>query len=382
MLVRCGCCQSQDDKAIIYSKKDCPAVNNVVYDTREEAVNCAVGDIELKHCGKCGFVFNSSYRSELVNYNDNYRNARSISPAYSRHLDDIVDISSRGIGGEKKILEIGCGDGEFLKRLCSKTSARGVGYDRAYHGAGRYDEKTSFVKEYFDPKLCAQKFDIVILRHVLEHIAEPYSFLKTICDAGILQSGGDIWIEVPDLEWILEKQAFYDVTYEHCNYFSKQSLGTLLPSLGFDVVGMKNVFGGQYILLEAIYSPEVIGKEKTTRSILSASSITNKLYETKNKYSELVEDSENICVWGASGKGVIFLSELSGELLGKVKYVIDIDTEKQGRFLPLCGKRISGPAVLKNESGGVSVLVMNGVYEREIADMLDELEIDAQMYVL
>ena len=135
-------------------------------------------------------------------------------------------------------------------------------------------------------------------------------------------------------------------------------------------------------MLQAVYRPEDIEKKKTTRSILSGSNMTNKLYETKNKYTELVEDSENICVWGASGKGVIFLCELSAEVLNKVRYVIDIDTEKQGRFLPVCGKKVSEPAVLKNEGGGVSVLVMNGVYEREIADMLDEFEMDAQMYVL
>ena len=40
-----------------------------------------------------------------------------------------------------------------------------------------------------------------------------------------------ILIEVPDLNWIVKKQAFWDITYEHVNYFSQISLNKLFRSI-------------------------------------------------------------------------------------------------------------------------------------------------------
>ena len=62
------------------------------------------------------------------------------------------------------------------------------------------------------------------MRHVLEHVQNPYKFLsmlKTVfCNA-------KVYIEVPNYDWIVANKTFFDITYEHVNYFSQVSLKKL-----------------------------------------------------------------------------------------------------------------------------------------------------------
>ena len=381
MSIRCTCCQSEISKNVVYSKKSCPVTNNVVYKTKEEALNSLVGDIELVRCSKCNFVFNCKYNEKLLDYNSNYNNKRSFSPAYNDYLGELIGFCSADIGKKTKILEIGCGEGEFLKRLCSRTGARGFGYDPAYRGESKCGENVSFSKRYFSPMRSSEKFNVVVLRHVLEHIPEPNIFLKSICDNEILLPDAKLWIEVPDFEWTLNKGIFYDITYEHCNYFCKQTLSDFITALGFNVITLKNIFDGQYILLEAEYTLGNVTKNKAVDSISSVSSLTGSFNKTKKVYDSLIRNAREVCVWGVSGKGVIFLSELSNAMLKKIKYVIDINPQKQECFLPVSGKKIESHEALRNIDGRLLVLVMNGIYEKEIIDTLDEMKVNARLHV-
>ncbi len=264
--------------------------------------------------------------------------------------------------------------------MCSKTGAQGFGYDPAYEGGNKCSENVKIFKRYFNPTRSNEKFDVITLRHVLEHIPQHYTFLKIICDNEILQPNAKLWIEVPDFEWTVNKAAFYDVTYEHCNYFFKQTLVDLLTALGFNIISLKNIFGGQYILLEATFTLSNISKKKVFDRISLASDLTSNFNKIKTNYDNLINNNKNICVWGASGKGVIFLSGLSGAMLKKIKYVIDINPQKQGWFLSLSGKIVDSPEVLRNATGLFLVLVMNGIYEKEIKNMLDNMMVEARLY--
>jgi len=381
-MIKCPCCQSAVVKKIIYSKENCPVLNNVVYETEGEALNCVVGNVELMLCPECNFVFNCDFNKKLIFYNEDYDNSRIFSHVYVDYLDKLVRIYSQGIDKKAEILEIGCGQGDFLKKLCLVTDAKGFGYDNTYRGEDTYGDNVRFSKEYFDPSKCNKKFDMLILRHVLEHVPQPYSFLKGICDKKILSQAAKLWIEVPDFEWILDKGVFYDVTYEHCNYFFKQTLANLLSSIGFKVIDIKNTFEGQYILMEAIYTSDKIAKKKISPSSFSISNSINRFYNSKQTYENLIKKTDGVCIWGASGKGVIFLSELNDGVLKNVKYVIDINPQKQGKFLPVSAKKVMPPEILKEINTQLAVLLMNKIYEKEIKDKLKGLRIDSQAYTI
>ena len=382
MNIRCPCCQTSFEKRGLFSRDKYPAINNVVYKTEEEARNCSVGSIRLVLCPACNFVFNAVFNENPSIYDENYDNLRIISPTYRNYLEELTSTLSESINKSDTILEIGCGQGEFLKGLCLKTGARGSGYDAVYRGKSKPAANVRFFREYFNPSQSQEKYDIVILRHVLEHIPQPYLFLKEICDGDVLKPGARLWIEVPDYAWILRKEAFYDITYEHCNYFLRGTLRNLLASLGLKVIKLRSVFQGQYILAEASNSPDKTNGKNRRTSFTSLLDSIDKLSEKRQEYDNIIKNSGNACVWGASGKGVIFLAGLGDRLLRNIKYVIDINPQKQGGFLPVSGKKVNPPEILKQAKGKLLVLIMNGIYKDEIKTELARMCVKARTMVV
>ena len=73
-----------------------------------------------------------------------------------------------------KIVEVGCGKGDFVELVQSDGYFLIEGYDASYEG------NNSLIKKRYlnhDDRLSA---DIVVLRHVLEHIPRPHEFLTML----------------------------------------------------------------------------------------------------------------------------------------------------------------------------------------------------------
>lgn len=101
------------------------------------------------------------------------------------------------------------------------------------------------IKKYFEPGIITAPAKGLILRHVLEHISHPYDFLCQLRDAN--GGGGMIYIEVPCFDWILGKRAWFDIFYEHVNYFRLTDFDRM-----FDRVIQKGrFFGDQYLYVVA-----------------------------------------------------------------------------------------------------------------------------------
>ena len=90
--------------------------------------------------------------------------------------------------GKDALVEVGCGKGYFLEMLLAK-GFKVTGFDPTYEGAN-----LNVKRQYFEPGAVEQANGL-ILRHVLEHIENPVSFLALLKEAngGI----GKIYIEVP-----------------------------------------------------------------------------------------------------------------------------------------------------------------------------------------
>ena len=76
------------------------------------------------------------------------------------------------------------------------------------------------------------RFGIVYASHILEHLSDPVSVLKTW--GRLLEPGGEIFIEVPDADDIKIPGRFYEA--DHVNYFKGTSLKTALQRAGFKKV--------------------------------------------------------------------------------------------------------------------------------------------------
>ncbi|WP_300716351.1 class I SAM-dependent methyltransferase [uncultured Brachyspira sp.] len=180
--------------ASIFKSKNYPIFQNVVYNTAYEAMNCKVIDIEIVQDENTGLIYNNKFKSDIIDYQENYHNEQHFSDVFKKHIFEVKNIIQKYFIN-RKILEIGCGDGYFLELLL-KYGFDIYGMDPTYIG-----NNERIKKEYYNENN-SREYNAFILRHVLEHIQDPYNFLYNL--KKIDNNNSLIYIEVPSLEYINE----------------------------------------------------------------------------------------------------------------------------------------------------------------------------------
>jgi hypothetical protein len=341
----------------VFKQRPVPVFQNKAYATRAEAEAALVADVELVQSTISGFVYNHLFQPELMVYDINYQNEQSNSSVFKDHLRSVLDrLISYGIK-EKKVVEIGCGKGVFFEMMLQE----GIdcqGFDPTYEG-----ENTRIIKDYFTDKNNDTDAGVVIMRHTLEHIPDPFSFIHTIAKANNYK--GYLFVEVPTFDWIINKKAYWDIFFEHCNYFTEQSLGCM-----FDEAVVSNFFGGQYIYLWAD-----LGKLRKTILQQKFIPFNNHGFREKMKEHEMFLKAKSpVVIWGAGAKGSTFLNLMDKDRK-RISYVVDINPLKQNRFIAGTGHPVYSPEQLKQEYPG-TIIIMNENYREEIIKMIGKTDIN------
>lgn len=200
----------------LYEQSAFPIFQNRMYDSADEARSCPRGDIRLVQDDISGLVYNADFQPELMNYDAAYQNEQAHSPMFKSHLEQVATIVERYLGTEA-LVEVGCGKAYFLELLQSRGCSI-AGFDPTYEG-----ENLAVQRRYFGDGVTVSGRGL-ILRHVLEHVQNPVGFLDGLRDAN---GGGLIYIEVPCFDWILRARAWFDIFYEHVNYFRLGDFSTM-----------------------------------------------------------------------------------------------------------------------------------------------------------
>lgn len=333
----------------LYKIEDLPVFQNRMHKSCDEARACRRGNVRLVENLDTGLIYNADFDPAVMVYDDAYQNEQAMSPMFQDHLENMADVVGDYLRCNR-LLEIGCGKGRFLGMLLDRGfDVSGV--DPTYEG-----EHPRVVKEYFSPEL-GLRGEGLILRHVLEHIQDPYEFLDMVRIAN--GNSGRIFIEVPCFDWICEQRNWFDIFYEHVNYFRMSDLRRMFGEVHL----AKRVFADQYLCIVA-----------------ELSSLRQPVYSVADQV-DFPEDfqaglpwpaaggKEKRVVWGGASKGVIF-SLLSERLGNPVDAVIDINPAKQGLYLPATGIRVSRPdEILPALPKDTTIYVMNPNYIPEIREM-------------
>lgn len=336
---------------LLYAQDALPVFQNRMYDSAAEGRDCPKGDMRLVEDMETGLVRNAAFRPELLDYDAAYQNEQGVSPQFNAHLEAVADLVEAKIG-RAGLIEVGCGKGTFLE-LLSARGAEVTGFDPTYEG-----DSPVVKREYFSPCLGLHGVGL-ILRHVLEHIPDPVAFLRQLAEAN--GGRGLIYIEVPCLDWICNNKSWFDIFYEHVNYFRLSDFRRMFGR----VVHADRAFGGQYLRVIADLSTLRTPRREAADAVRFPDDITTRLREQ----TETGGDGD--IVWGGASKGVIFslLRERAGHPVGRV---IDINPAKQGRYLPATGLRVMSPEEgLRDAKPGARILVMNPNYLDEIRQMTD-----------
>jgi hypothetical protein len=334
---------------LLYEQRQLPIFQNRMYESTEAARNCPRGDMQLVENLSTGLVYNAAFQPEQMLYDDHYQNEQAVSPLFHAHLESVAQIIERHIG-RGSLIEVGCGKGYFLELL----AARGfdiTGFDPTYEGSNPRVQR-----HYFSPGV-GMRGDALVLRHVLEHVQDPYHFLEQLR----LANGGNglIYIEVPCFDWICQHRVWFDIYYEHANYFRSSDFRRLFAT----VRESGRLFGEQYLYVVADLASLRPPRRDAGDPVHFPADFTARLSEGGAAPGAVT------AIWGGASKGVIFalLKERAGT---PVSRVIDINPAKQGRYLAATGLRVQAPdEALAHLPAGSTIFVMNSHYLEEIRKM-------------
>lgn len=222
--------------------------------------------IQTMICPESGFIatnprpteaaLNKFYRHHYRDYYFSYSDPRSDDYLNSlnykivrRRAEWLLDFCEEAMPcSNPAVIDIGCADGHFLelfKVRFPKASLTGIDPDERYGGEARrrtgaeiligdFNEIVSGIHEL------TGRHDLLVLSHVLEHLAEPGRKLDEM--AKLLKPGGRILVEVPNiLSFAWRGLGMFHIG--HINHFYPETLVLLLENAGFQ---LEEIFHGNH----------------------------------------------------------------------------------------------------------------------------------------
>ncbi|MEM9301797.1 MAG: methyltransferase domain-containing protein, partial [Pseudomonadota bacterium] len=247
MVRSCPACGEADFEATARFDRVPVQVNRLAR-TREEALASPCGPIDLVRCRHCGTSWNHRFDPALVHYDAGYDNPLDVSPVFRDWQTGAArDLVARHQLHGATVLEVGCGRAGFLRAVLAAGAGRGLAYEPAWDPAwpvppGCEIRSSAFQSVGADDR----RADLVILRHVLEHLEEPLALLQLL-----RQLGCPILVEVPDGATLMEPGGCWDLIYEHVSYFEASGMSRLLERAGFAVDRIGREFGDQFLVVDA-----------------------------------------------------------------------------------------------------------------------------------
>lgn len=217
---------------------DCPQCRAGAGTELFEVAEPLSGDrFRVRRCDGCSLVFVSPRPDDerlAAYYPDEYYGSRhAIFHSISMSLRVLALPAAPPGGG--RILDIGCGRGDFL-RACRRKGWSVVGVEQDAAPILQMDPPADFEVIRTDrlAELPDASFDVVTLWHVLEHLAEPRATLAQV--VRLLRPGGLLVVEVPNFaSWQARmgpKQWFHLDVPRHLLHFERSTLGAMLESEG------------------------------------------------------------------------------------------------------------------------------------------------------
>jgi SAM-dependent methyltransferase len=366
-------------------REQVPVHQNLIFSDQACAAKIGRGDLDLRLCEACGFIFNRAFDPEKIMYGEEYDNTQSHSPSFNEYLDELVShmVVEENVRGEK-IVEVGCGKGLFLRKLVEFEGAgnTGRGFDPSYAGEDLdLDGRLTFERRYYDAECADVPADVVVSRHVIEHVPDPLRLLRNIRQALVNSRDARIFIETPCVRWILRNHVIWDFFYEHCSYFTAESLATALRMAGFAVQSVRHVFKGQYLWLEARVAVDAspVTREPGDVPALAAQFALAERRLTGEWEAKVkgLTSRGGVALWGAGAKGVTF-ANLIDPAREWIECVVDLNPSKQGGYVPGTGHSIISPRELTSY-GVKSAILMNPNYREENLALLRESGIDVAL---
>lgn len=218
----------------------CPACGGIEFSPCQQ-----VQPENLQRCTSCHLVFEwrkpSDAELEAHYQNYSYSGLRSCPPATRASFREVLK-SFEPWRGECRLLDIGCGQGDFLiEANISKWRTSGVEFSKAAVALCQERKLHVLMAPSALEAFRGQRFDVVTAFEVLEHLRSPGDIFKDAFE--LLRSGGLFYLTTPNFNSILrylEGDKFESVSFpDHLSLFTPKSLHALAVRHGFSVATLR-----------------------------------------------------------------------------------------------------------------------------------------------
>ena len=291
--------------------------------TKEELPKDKGIQLKLVQCKCCGLV---QIPTEPVSYYKKViRAGGGTSTMVNLRNAQYADFMNRFNLKGKKILEVGCGRGEFLKIWKDyEVHAVGIEYDRELVNSARKEGWE--VYEAFagkpETELPGAPYDAFVQFNFLEH--QPYPNEMVQCIYNNLTEDGVGLVTVPSWEYIHGNDGYYELIKDHIAYYSEETLKFLFQKNGFEIMDCQTVNRDTLAIL--VRKRKIADMSKWERNFTT---LKRELWEYVEGY---VAQGKKVAVWGASHQGFTLIPSLG--LSDKISYIIDSAPFKQGKYAP------------------------------------------------
>ncbi len=336
-------------------------------------------NLSLLICKKCKYLSLRSKAKEEV-LNDVYSKFYKYPSALLKQLNPVRDdaflktiFNNIKFKKYNSILEIGCYDGYILSKIKNKFKHLEIYGCEPSEGADIATKHGLNVKKkFFDKKTFpGKKFDIIVIRHTLEHIYNLDKILKNIKSA--MNDNSILLIEVPNINYYLKHGLLEVFSFQHIHYFSFETFFNLAKRNNFLFFKKKETPENLIVYFKKNYQDKKLKQSKFNNYSIN---FKKKIKENQKKIKNILLDynSKDICFWGAGGFAVAAINLYKVDMK-KNSLIVDKDKKKHGLSINnTIIEKISKNKLIKKK-----LVIITSYYSDQILKEIKDLKINVDV---
>lgn len=198
--------------------------------TTDKENNDIFDDLIFCYCRVCGTVQLEELIDPSILYSENHNNTSS-SALWNNHNQAFYNFIKKHNIHNNKIIEIGGSDGTLFKKFSMDDYNTYTIVDLCNDVNFPKTEKVFYERKNCETDILPDG-NVIIMSHVFEHLYNPHLFLENVYKNTNIS---EIYISIPNMEYLLESKSYSFLHFEHTYYICKQNFQFLANRCGWKI---------------------------------------------------------------------------------------------------------------------------------------------------